>query len=82
MILFGIEPRRSEPPGKRWLVQLSAQTLGDSAVHFFPVANLHDINEMLRIVDGVHDPVATLPEAVPVALSSELLTSTRARLRR
>jgi len=56
--------------------------LGDSAVDFFSVADLYNINEMSRIVDGVHDSVATLPETVPIALSSELLTATRARLRR
>jgi len=44
--------------------------LGDSAVDFFSVADLHNINEMSRIVDGVNDSIATLPETVSVALSS------------
>jgi len=61
--------------------QLSRAPLSDSAVDFFSVADLHNIDEMSRIVDRVHDSVATLPKAVPVALSSELLTPTRARLR-
>ena len=60
----------------------SSLVLGGSAIDFLAVADLHNINEKSRVVDGVYDSVAALANTVSIPLISELLATARARLLR
>jgi len=70
-------PRCFEPAGR----QLSAQTFGVSAIHFFAVTDLHNVDEKPGVVDCVYNSVAALANAVLVTLAGEFFASARPRFR-
>ena len=49
-----------------------------SAVHVLTIADLRNDNELIAIIDGIHDSITTLSNSVAVLLACELFGSRRA----
>jgi len=57
----------------------SSGLFGTSAVHFAPVADSDHLDDSGIIIDGVNNPVRSLPDAVPIFIPAQFFTSGRLR---